>query len=94
MRRLLELLKERADYVVIDSPPVGLLGDAEILSQYAGASLVVVRQNYMLAEDINEALDSIREDGVKLLGVVLNRAINLESAARLGRYEIYSRGNE
>ena len=94
MKQLVELLKEQADYVLIDSPPVGLLGDAEILSQYAGAAIVVVRQNYMLAEDINEALDSIRENGTKLLGVVLNRAINLESAARLGRYERYSRGNE
>ena len=33
---------------------------------------MVVRQNYMLAEDINDILDDFRDNHSKILGVVLN----------------------
>ena len=39
-------LRSKYDMIVLDSPPLGLVTDALILSQYADASLFIVRLNY------------------------------------------------
>ena len=46
MARLLRVCEEIADYVVIDSPPVGLIGDSEVLAKLAGSVIIVSKQNY------------------------------------------------
>ena len=85
---LLEACRKSADYVIIDTPPAGLLGDAQVWAQYADAVLMVVRQNYMLAEDVNDILDDFRDGHAKILGVVLNGVKSFAGAAdqTIGRY--------
>ncbi len=70
--KLIEACKNAADYVIIDTPPAGLIGDAQIFGEHADAVLLVTRQNYILAEDINDVLDDFRDNHCKILGVVLN----------------------
>ncbi len=105
MSDLLVACKETADYVIIDSPPAGMIGDAEILARIAGAVLVVTKQNYMLAEDVNEVLDAFRAQQAKVVGVVLNKTMSLSGISNTGYYGRYgkygkyskyagSRGNE
>lgn len=60
------------DYVIIDTPPAGIIGDAQIFAHCADAVMIVSKQNYMLAEDINEVMDAFRDKEGKVLGVVLN----------------------
>ena len=85
------------DYVIIDTPPVGLIGDAQIFSRCADAVMIVARQNYMLAEDINEALDDFRDNDSKVLGVVLNgarvisRLVDSPVGHYYGKYSRYGR---
>lgn len=102
MEKMLEEVKEMMDYIIIDSPPAGITGDAEVLAKYAGAVILVAKQNYMLVEDINEVLDSFRGHHAKVLGVVLNGVRTFGEISRTGRYGNYgnysnytrSRGNE
>lgn len=77
MQWLINLCKEQMDYIIIDSPPTGLMGDAEALTGCADAVMMTVRQNFVFSEDINDALDSFREHHSKVLGVVLNSAKSL-----------------
>ena len=44
--RLVEECKKRYDYIILDSPPLGLVADALEISKYADATLYVVRQGY------------------------------------------------
>lgn len=85
MSELIEYGKKEMDFIVIDSPPAGLMGDAEVLADYADAVLLVAKQNYMMAEDINDVLDSFREHHSKVLGVVLN-GVRSFSEMPLGNY--------
>lgn len=102
MRDLIEACKKIADYVIIDTPPTGLIGDAEIFSKYAGSVLLVTKQNHILAEDVNEVLDTLRSEQSKVLGVVLNRVRSLSGIVNNGYYGHYGkygnyfkdRGNE
>jgi capsular exopolysaccharide synthesis family protein len=43
-KELFELLKERYDYIIIDTPPVGLVTDAFLLMKYTDVNLFIVRQ--------------------------------------------------
>lgn len=45
MKELLDDLKTRYDYIILDTPPVGLVTDALELSQFCDVTLYVVRQN-------------------------------------------------
>ena len=42
---MIEELRERFDYVLIDTPPVGLVSDARIIAPLADTTLFMVRHN-------------------------------------------------
>lgn len=103
MEKLLDVCSRTMDYVLIDTPPAGLMGDAEVIAGYADAVMLVVKQNFMPAEDVNDILDSFRDHHAKVLGVVLNGVRTLDSApggnyygtyGHYGRYGRYSRQRE
>ena len=103
---LIEACSKIVDYVIIDTPPSGMIGDAQILAQHADAVMVVARQNVTLAEDINEMMDDFRDNHTKVLGVVLNGVMTFQSIAdspvgdhysrygRYGRYGKYTNNKE
>lgn len=43
-KELFDLLKERYDYIIIDTPPVGLVTDAFLLMKFSDVNLFIVRQ--------------------------------------------------
>ncbi len=91
--KLLDACRQYADYVIIDTPPAGLLGDAQLFAFASDAVLLVARQNYMLAEDINDILDEFRANHSKVLGVVLNGVQSfsnlIDGSDRYGKYGHY-----
>lgn len=60
------------DYVIIDTPPMGMFPDAEILADQVDASMLVVRQDYTAACDVNDAIDTLRQYKAAFLGCILN----------------------
>lgn len=103
---LIEACSKIVDYVIIDTPPSGMIGDAQIFAQHADAVMIVARQNVTLAEDINEMMDDFRDNHTKVLGVVLNGVMTFQSIAdspvgdhysrygRYGRYGKYTNNKE
>lgn len=69
--KLMAACRKFVDYVIIDTPPAEIIGDAQIFAHCADAVMIVSKQNYMLAEDINEVMDAFRDKEGKVLGVVL-----------------------
>lgn len=69
--KLMAACRKFVDYVIIDTPQAGIIGDAQIFAHCADAVMIVSKQNYMLAEDINEVMDAFRDKEGKVLGVVL-----------------------
>ncbi len=68
----LEKLKAKADFIIIDTPPTSVSADAVAIAEKADATVLVVRTDCVLVEDINEAVLNITESGGKLEGCILN----------------------
>jgi protein-tyrosine kinase len=72
MRRLLDEARERFEWIIIDTPPVALLPDANLLSQMVDGAILVIRANGPSYQLVQRAVDAIGRD--KIIGTVLNRA--------------------
>lgn len=72
MRDLLRAVRKYAEYVVIDTPPTSLMADAEIMSEYADVSLLVVRQSTAPVKMINDTIDMLEGSGSEFLGCIFN----------------------
>lgn len=70
--KLIARLREDYDFVVIDSPPTSMFPDAEVLADRADATMLVVRQDYVPACDINDHIDTLRKYKAAFLGIILN----------------------
>ena len=72
MEKMLEQLRESYDYIILDLPPVGEVGDALAASKLTDGMLVVVRQNYCDRIALNTAVRQFEFVDAKILGVVFN----------------------
>jgi protein-tyrosine kinase len=70
MQRIVEEAGSRFDWVIIDTAPVGLLADANILAAMADGALVVIRAGVTAYADVVKAIDALGRE--RFLGVVLN----------------------
>ena len=72
MKKIMEQLKEDADYIIMDTAPVGMLTDTAVLAQSADTALFVVKQDYAKASNIMEGIAQLAESHVHISGCVLN----------------------
>jgi len=91
MRRLIREATENFDWVVIDTPPVVLLPDANLLAAMADAAILVIGAGKTPYRLISRAVDLLGRN--KILGVVLNRVERSSLAVGYGYgYGYYSYG--
>ncbi len=74
MEVMLQTLRHYFDYIVLDSPPLSVTSDAEVLADRTDLSVLVVRYHQAQAEDLNDAIDVLSACRAELAGCVLNRA--------------------
>lgn len=72
MDQLLEEASGFADYVIVDTPPCGVMADAQILARKAGGVVLVIRQDWVRIERILYGIEGLTETGAPILGYILN----------------------
>jgi protein-tyrosine kinase len=72
MQGIVQEGREKFDWVLIDTPPIGLLPDAGLLGGSADGALLVVRAGHSPFDLIKRAVDTLGRD--RILGVVFNGA--------------------
>ena len=70
VKNLIKKLETLYDFVIIDSPPCTLVADAEILVEYASATVFVIAQDYTEIPAINDCLENFEDHYV--IGGVFN----------------------
>jgi len=91
MDRVLELLKEQADIVLLDAPPVVAVSDAAVLSTKADGVLLVVSAGQTKRDSVLAAKTRLEKVNANLIGAVLT---NVPLDASLERYYIRQEGVE
>lgn len=72
MQLLLKACKERMDFIIVDTPPLQLVADTEIIAQFVDASVLIVRQDMVDIKDVNDYIDILDESKSELIGCVFN----------------------
>jgi capsular exopolysaccharide synthesis family protein len=73
MKTLVKGLSEYYDYVFLDSPPIGSVTDAAIISSYADGVILVCASNEVDTELARVAKERLQSVNAKTLGVILNK---------------------
>jgi polysaccharide biosynthesis transport protein len=71
MERILDGLKQVADVIVLDGPPL-IVVDATILAKRADGVLIVTRHSHTRRDELKIAVEQLHRAGVRILGGVLN----------------------
>lgn len=74
MFELLEELKKTAEFVILDTAPVGVLTDTAVLAEAADAALFVVKQDYAKRSAILDGIGQLAESKIYISGCILNGA--------------------
>lgn len=90
MLNILETMRKRYDFIILDSPPVNIVTDSVILGSRSDGILFVVRSKCSERGAVIHAIDQLEYAKIKILGFVLND-VDIEkmhySAYRYRRYK-------
>jgi capsular exopolysaccharide synthesis family protein len=87
MARLIAEAREAFEWVIIDTPPVGLLSDAKLLAAMADGTVLVVKADSTPYDLVQRAIHALGRE--KVLGAVLNRATEGARRSDYGYYNYY-----
>ncbi|MCS6874100.1 MAG: CpsD/CapB family tyrosine-protein kinase [Pyrinomonadaceae bacterium] len=71
-KQLISQLRQMFDYILIDSPPLAICSDADVLTSLSDGTIFVIRSNYTQYLAVTRALEMLPQE--KILGVVLNES--------------------
>ena len=74
MEQMIGLLRQNYDYIILDLPPVGEVGDALAVAKLTDGMLLVVRQNYGNRLALGAAVRQFEFVDSRILGIVYNCA--------------------
>lgn len=72
MKALIEALKKVFDYVILDTPPVQAVTDAQILSTRADGTLLVVMSERTKRDSVVNSINLLKKVNANIIGTVLN----------------------
>ena len=73
MQAMVDALREKFDFVILDAPPVSVVTDAAVIGRYVDGAVFAVRSDYAPADAVRGAVKKLQDAGVKVLGSVLTR---------------------
>jgi tyrosine-protein kinase Etk/Wzc len=82
--KLFEELRSKYDYIIVDTPPYGLLTDSFVLMRYADISLYVVRIGFVNKRMLTSSLEDIDSKDISNLHLLINSDVQKQGA--YGKY--------
>lgn len=89
MQKLLEMLREQFEIILIDTPPVLAVTDAQLLASQSDGVLMVINAGKIKKDIATKAKENLLRVNARLLGVVLNNVKHRASE----EYYYYYYGN-
>ena len=73
MKEFLGELEDRYDYIILDSPPIGLVTDSAIISTISDGTILVLEVGQTQTDIAVHATELLKKVNAKILGVILNK---------------------
>lgn len=89
MVKLFEILEEKFDFIIIDTPPVNVVTDALLFNEYINGYVISTLSDHSDVNNVEDCVEQLNRVGARILGFVLS-ALKLKNMG--GRYR-YSRYN-
>lgn len=70
---LLELLKDKYDYILLDTPPTYLVSDAYYISKIVDGVLYVIGQNIARKKEVREGIAELNKIQTPIIGIILSQ---------------------
>lgn len=90
--RLLNDLAQRADYVIVDAPPVGTVIDGAQIAKSCDGTLIAVSYNAVHRQELIDVKEQLEQTGCPILGTVLNMVEYDHYLSRKYYYKSYYSG--
>ncbi len=74
LKRIFNIVREDYDFVLVDTPPGGLVSDTFYIAQASDAALYVIHQDAIRISKIRASIDNLMSTDIKIIGCVLNGA--------------------
>jgi capsular exopolysaccharide synthesis family protein len=74
-------LRKRYEFIIMDTPAIGFVGDAFLLNRYSDVTLFVVRYNVTVRKLLAEALTQATENRMKRINIILT---DMKQSVRFG----------
>ena len=85
---LLQTLREKYDYILVDTPPIGNLSDAAIAARQCDAAILVIENERVSRSVAIKAKEQLELCGCRILGAVLNK-VDVRSDKYYSKYSNY-----
>jgi len=69
---LIRELKNRYEFIIIDTSPLGMVNDSFTLMKHSDINLMVFRENFTKKEFVKSLEDAIKEQHIGKVGIILN----------------------
>ncbi|MDF2883294.1 MAG: capsular exopolysaccharide biosynthesis protein [Clostridiaceae bacterium] len=76
MSNLLEELKNKYDMLIIDSPPLEVVSDGQILSTKVDGTIIVLKSEKSKISSVKESKNLLNRVGANIIGLVINEVKN------------------
>lgn len=73
-KSIVDSLRDKYDYIFIDTPPCGTISDATVIAGAADVALYIIRQDTVLTSSIRNGINTLLSTDVRLLGTVMSIA--------------------
>lgn len=81
LSQMLQQFKKTYDYIIIDSPPLGIVIDAAIIASFSDAAVIVMLRHKTSRSAAVEIKNQLEKSGTRIIGAIIN-----ESEKHSGKY--------
>ena len=72
VNELFDWLRKEFDYIIVDTPPSGVVIDAVLIAKHADASIYIVRQGYTLKDHLNIVTNFQQQEKFPNVSIIIN----------------------
>ena len=85
---LVHTMREKYDYVLVDTPPIGNLSDAAVAAGQCDGAILIIESGLVSRRVAKKAKEQLAMSGCRLLGAVLNK-VDIKKDKYYSKYSYY-----